>query len=133
MPRGTHPNSLANLKKGKPFNAETASKAGKKGAPESNKAQAKTKTLSELAKIINGSEVTGEKARKQLKLLGIKDDDMTNAALIVSGIFRAAFEGDMKAVEKWERLTGQAEDQQTHGDILASINDVLSRRRDEHD
>ena len=30
MPRGDHPNSRANLKRGKPFNAETARKAGEK-------------------------------------------------------------------------------------------------------
>lgn len=133
MPRGTHPNSLANLKKGNRFTKETASKEGKKGAEKSNFVQRKTKTISELAKIINNAGVTGEKAKKQLEALGIDPEDMTNAALITSAIFRAAFEGDMKAVEKWLWLTGQAEEQQTHGDILASINDVLSRRRDEHD
>jgi hypothetical protein len=120
-----HPNSRANLKKGKPFNAETASKAGKKGAPESNKKQAELKTMSELAKIINKSKVKGEKARKQLETLGIDDEDMTNAALIVSAIFHAAFEGDMKAVEKWERMTGQAEDQQKHNGQLADLIDGL--------
>ena len=30
MPRGEHPNSRANLKRGKPFNADTARKAGEK-------------------------------------------------------------------------------------------------------
>ena len=125
MPRGTHPNSLANLKKGNRFTKETASKEGKKGAAESNKKQAQQKTISELAKIINNAKVTGEKAQKQLKALGIADEDMTNAALIVSGIFRAAFEGDMKAVGKWERLTGQADEGQKHNGQLADLIDGL--------
>jgi hypothetical protein len=43
MPRGEHPNSRANLKRGKQFNADTARKAGKKSV------QAKTiyKSLNE--------------------------------------------------------------------------------------
>ena len=43
MPRGDHPNSRANLKRGKPFNADTARKAGEKSV------QAKTiyKSLNE--------------------------------------------------------------------------------------
>ena len=43
MPRGEHPNSRANLKRGKPFNADTARKAGEKSV------QAKTiyKSLNE--------------------------------------------------------------------------------------
>lgn len=133
MPRGTHPNSLANLKKGNRFTKETASKEGKKGADVSNARQKQLKSISDFAKIINNSGVKGEKARKQLEALGVEECDMINAALIASAVFRAAFEGDMKAVEKWLWLTGQAEEQQTHGDILASINDVLTRRRDEHD
>ena len=125
MPRGTHPNSLANLKKGKPFNAETASKAGKKGGPESNKNQERTKTISELAKIINNSRVGSKKAKEQLEALGLTDEDMTNAALITAAIFRAAYEGDMKAVEKWERLTGQADEGKRHNGQLADLIDGL--------
>lgn len=84
------------------------------------------KTMSELAKIIARSPVKGEKARKQLETLGIADDDMTNSALIVSAIFRAAFEGDMKAVEEWKRLTGQLEEEQNrHNGQLADLIDGL--------
>jgi hypothetical protein len=126
MPRGTHPNSLANLKKGNRFTKETASKEGKKGAAESNKVQKQLKSMSDLAKIIARSKVKGEKARKQLETLGIEDEDMTNTALIVSAIFRAAFEGDMKAVEEWKRLTGQLEEEQNrHNGQLADLIDGL--------
>lgn len=47
MPKGSNPNSRANLAKGKKyqFNAETAAKAGRKGAPKSNASQAETRDL----------------------------------------------------------------------------------------
>lgn len=128
--RGRHPNSLANLKKGNRFTKETASKEGKKGAAASNEAQKKLKTIGEIAKIINESRVTGDKARQQLAALGVAEDDMTNAALIASAIFRAAFEGDMKAVEKWERITGQEEQQRRNGQ-LADLIDGLKEPESE--
>ena len=46
MPRGDNPNSRANLKKGHPFNEETARKASKK----SSEARALKKTLKESLK-----------------------------------------------------------------------------------
>lgn len=67
----------------------------------------KTKTLKQIAAIIN--EAPAQAAAKEgLKKLGLDDEDMTNAALIVAAVFRAAYEGDMKAVEKWERYIGQS-------------------------
>lgn len=77
-------------------NAKRAAKAPRK----------KTKTLKQLAKIINEAPVQ-EAAKAGLEKLGLDDKDMTNAALIVASVFRAAYEGDMKAVEKWEKYIGQ--------------------------
>lgn len=80
------------------INARRAGKASRK----------RVKTIREIAKIIN--EAPAQKAAMEgLKNLGLSDKDMTNAALIAASVFRAAFEGDMKAVEKWERYVGQTD------------------------
>lgn len=123
MPRGTHPNSLANLKKGKKtqFNGETAAKAGKKGAAVSNPVQKQNKTIQQFAKIINSS--PAQSGREVLQKLGIKEEDMTNAALIAAAVFRAAFEGDMKAVEKWESYVNEGKEESKDDDgFLAALN-----------
>ena len=70
----------------------------------------KVKTIREIAKIINAAPASNERARQMLFELGIDDEDMTNAALIAASVFRAAFEGDLKAVDKWERYTGQVQE-----------------------
>lgn len=80
------------------INARRAGKASRK----------RVKTIREIAKIIN--EAPAQKAAMEgLKNLGLSDKDMTNAALIAASVFRAAFEGDMKAVEKWEKYVGQTD------------------------
>lgn len=61
--------------------------------------------MSELARKIASSEVTGKKSRDALKKLGYEDDDMVNNALVTASIFQGALSGDMRAVEKWEQLT----------------------------
>ena len=124
MPRGTHPNSLANLKKGKKtqFNGETAGKAGKKGANASNEKQRQNKTIKELARIINNAPAR-DSAKEQLAKLGLADEDMTNAALIAAAVFRAAFEGDMKAVDKWESYVEDKQNESQDDDgFLAALN-----------
>ena len=80
------------------INARRAGKASRK----------RVKTIREIARIIN--EAPAQKAAMEgLKNLGLSDKDMTNAALIAASVFRAAFEGDMKAVEKWEKYVGQTD------------------------
>lgn len=121
MPRGVHPNSLANLKKGRRFNAETGSKAGKKGAPASNAAQRETKTMRELAKLVGETKVNNPKLVKQLSSLGIAEGDATNNALILAAVFQAAIHGDLKAVEKWEKYIGQYEGSEEESDGKVEI------------
>ncbi len=92
------------------------------------KPRRKTKTIREIAKIIN--EAPAQKAAMEgLKNLGIADKDMTNAALIAAAVFRAAFEGDMKAVEKWERYVGQTDATEDNGngvitDLIADLRGI---------
>lgn len=80
------------------INASRAGKASRK----------RVKTIRDIAKIINEAPAQ-EDAIKGLRKLGLPDEYMTNAAIIAASVFRAAFEGDMKAVEKWERYVGQTD------------------------
>lgn len=97
------------------INARRAGKASRK----------RVKTIREIAKVIN--EAPAQKgAMEGLKSLGLSDKDMTNAALIAASVFRAAFEGDMKAVEKWERYIGQTDATEDTGngvimDLIADL------------
>lgn len=68
----------------------------------------KTKTIREFAKLINEAPALKE-AVGVLQSLGLNDKEATNAAAIAAAVFRAAIEGDMKAVEKWERYIGQTD------------------------
>lgn len=86
--------------------------------PEQRKANAKkaataprqkSKTIRQIAREINNAPAQ-KKARKALQELGVADEDMTNAAMIAASIFRAAFNGDMRAIEKWEQYIGQSDD-----------------------
>lgn len=90
------------------YNKSISAEKRKKNAQKAGRAPKKTKakTLRQLAKIINEAPVQ-EAAKAGLEKLGLDDKDMTNAALIVASVFRAAYEGDMKAVEKWEKYIGQ--------------------------
>lgn len=82
---------------------ERASKAGK--APK----RKRVKTLRQLAKMLNDMPAPAG-ARQMLNELGVAEDDMTNAAMVVAAVLRSAFDGDLRAVEKWEKYTGQADD-----------------------
>ncbi len=95
-----------NLKNGEKhrFTTETASLAGKKSVEAKKQKKEAHKTLSNLAKIIAESPTSG-KTKEQLKKLGIEDEDATNNAAVVAGVLKAAINGNIKAVEKWEQFT----------------------------
>lgn len=95
-----------------------ASKAGKAS-------RQKAYTMKAIAKLINNAPAQPE-AKKGLKKLGLEDEQMTNSALIVAAIFRSAFEGDMKAIEKWEQLIDQSYNDENAGNgKLADLIDGL--------
>lgn len=83
-------------------------------------------TMRQIAKMINDAPAQ-EEAKKGLEKLGLDDETMTNSALIVAAVFRAAFQGDMKAVEKWEKYIGQYDstDDETGNGLLAELIDGL--------
>ena len=90
------------------YNESLTPEQRKASARRAAQAPRKSKTIRQLAKIINNAPAV-DAARDKLKALGINDEDMTNAAVIAAVVFRAAFEGDLRAVEKWERYIGQAD------------------------
>lgn len=64
-------------------------------------------SLSSIAKKIAAAPITNKKNKKQILEVmgGEKDEEITNNALIVMGVYMSAASGDMKAVEKWEEWT----------------------------
>jgi hypothetical protein len=76
------------------------------------------KTIREIAQVINQAPAQ-KKAQKALADLGIKDEDMTNAVMIAASVFRAAFNGDMRAIEKWENYVGQDDIERKNLEIRA--------------
>lgn len=61
-----------------------------------------------IAKMINKAPA-GADMQTALAMLGITDAQVSNAAGIALAVFQAAVNGDMKAVEKWEKYVGQYE------------------------
>ena len=109
----------------KTLTADQKSERGRKAGKQSGKSRRRKKLLREFALIINDAPVQAE-AREGLARLGIKEKDMTNAALVVAGVFRQAYKGDMKAVEKWERYIGQVDENEARRDgMLADLIDGL--------
>lgn len=49
----------------------------------------------------------GDDVLNGLEMLNIKDENVSNAAGIALAVFQAAINGDMKAVEKWEKYVDQ--------------------------
>ena len=83
-----------------------AVKNGQKGGIASGAAR-RAPSLSSIAKKIAAAPITNKKNKKQILEVmgGSKEDEVTNNAMIVMGVYMSAASGDMKAVEKWEEWT----------------------------
>lgn len=79
---------------------------GRKGGIASGAAR-RAPSLSSIAKRIAAAPITNKKNKKQILEVmgGEKDEEITNNAMIVMGVYMSAASGDMKAVEKWEEWT----------------------------
>lgn len=89
MPRGTHPNSLANLKRGKAtqFGADggaTAKEAGKKSA----EARAERKSLKDALLLLLSAQINDEQGNPT---------SSTVQDAVISGVVKRAMDGDVKA------------------------------------
>lgn len=100
---------LDNLKKGKKFTEETARINGAKGGKASGPAKRRLKTLNQLAKTVANAPISNKSARAQLESIGIADEDLTNNAMVLAGVFQSAVSGNIGAVEKWENMLKDAE------------------------
>lgn len=83
-----------------------AVKNGQKGGIASGAAR-RAPSLSSIAKRIAAAPISNKKNKKKILEVmgGEKDEEITNNALIVMGVYMSAASGDMKAVEKWEEWT----------------------------
>lgn len=100
-----NPKSLNNLSKATPFTPGpngTGAAAARKGGLASQKVQRRKRTLVELASKIADADIKSKDVRDDLKRMGLDDPDLTNAAMIVAGVFQEATQGNLGAVEKME-------------------------------
>ena len=104
---------LNNLKRGNPSTqfktGRNAAENGKKGGIASGEAKRQKKTLNQLAKAVAVAPISNDKVRKQLESIGIEGSDLINNAAVVAGVFGAATEGKIEAVEKWEKMLKDAD------------------------
>ena len=109
-PLKNNPAQLKNLEKGAPFRftSETAAAAARKGNAKSHASRRRNRTMAQLAKAIAEADVKKLSAIKDLKELGLTDEDLKNAALVVAGVFRNAAAGNIPAVDKWEQMLDRA-------------------------
>ena len=104
-----HPNSLANLEKGKATrfqSGDEAAKAGRNGGIASGKAR-RALSLPELAEIIGNRKVKSEKAKKVIRDLGVPADSINHDAAVLARILADAENGKVKQIELWLKLRGQ--------------------------
>lgn len=96
MPKGSNPNSRANLAKGNRFNNETAREAGKKGAIVSNAKQAQQRTFAETLKTLLAIELENSKGEK-----------VTTREAISTAIIKKALQGDRAAFAEIRDTVGE--------------------------
>lgn len=84
---------------------KNASKAG--ASPKKN--ARRNADIRKIANLINEAPA-GDDLLQGLAMLNIQDENVSNAAGIALAVFQAAINGDMKAVEKWEKYVGQSDD-----------------------
>lgn len=69
-----------------------------------------------IARIINTAPAGGD-LLTALAMLNIQDANVSNAAGIALSVYQATINGDMRAVEKWEKYVGQATDNGEEGGV----------------
>lgn len=104
------PQQLDNLKKGEPyrFTKENAAEMGRKGQAAATKSNKRRVSMSTIARKVSDTRVTKEELREELRELGLEDEELINAALIVHGVFRQAAAGSIPAVDKFEQFLDRA-------------------------
>lgn len=124
MPRGVHPNSLANLKRGKRFgNGDDsttidASRSGKNGT----KKQREKKTLAECMSLILDASVKNEELKdKMSEILDIEDDEKTYGMALMIAMFQRGMKGDVSAAKFAAELANSKSDAEKQLDRVQEI------------
>lgn len=124
MPRGVHPNSLANLKRGKRFgNTEDSStidakECSKKGI----KARKEKKTLAECMSLILDASVKNEELKDEMsEILDIEDDDKTYGMALMIAMFQRGMKGDVSAAKFAAELANSKGDAEKKLDHVREI------------
>lgn len=124
MPRGVHPNSLANLKRGKRFgNGDDsttidASRSGKNGT----KKQREKKTLAECMSLILDASVKNEDLKdKMSEILDIEDDEKTYGMALMIAMFQRGMKGDVSAAKFAAELANSKSDAEKQLDRVQEI------------
>lgn len=103
------PRNVENLKRGNEATQFHTGRGNGRGAVEngekSGEARRAKKTMAELAKQIAKAPISNPKLKRQIEDLGLESEDLTNAAVVVAGVYKSAVDGDIKAVEKWQEFT----------------------------
>lgn len=88
------------------YNKELTPEQRKANAKKAARAPRPKSNIKSIAKMINAAPA-GTDIQTALKILGLTDMNVSNAAGIALAVYQAAINGDMKAVEKWEKYIGQ--------------------------
>lgn len=76
-----------------------------------------------IAKMINEAPA-GADLRAALGMLNVHDERVSNAAGIALAVYQAAIDGDIKAVEKWEKYVGQYDKKEADSGKVEIVIDV---------
>lgn len=94
----------------------------RKGGLASGKSRREKAYIRRIAEMVNDAPARTD-LQEALAALNVDGRNFTNAAAIALAVFQAAVNGDMKAVDKWERYVGQADSGAGSGKVMI-IDDV---------
>ena len=92
---------------------EEAKKRGSAGGKKAAENNRKRKQARECMEMILASKVTGDKAKKVLKNMGIKEEDQQNIMLLMTALFqKGASTGDAATIRSILEITGDLQQQE---------------------
>lgn len=95
-----------------------------KGGKKSGEVRREKKTFRQLAETLLSLEVTDAKTKKEMKELGIEENEFTQKTLCTLGLIAEARDGNVRAFEKLQELTGEIE-QDNNKEVLDKLDKVL--------
>ena len=101
---------LDNLRLGHKFTSENASEYGRRGQAKSVESKKRRRRMSRLINVIADSSISDLELKEKIASLGLEDEDLQNDAVIAAALFRAASEGNVHAIEKWQEWSEIADE-----------------------